>query len=249
LWLRAVSRASEFTEDSMAAALQDLERALDIDPGYALAMASAAYYHAQRHFQGWEQQEEEVRIKATRMAWSAVELDRDDVNVLWQSAFAIWTLDRNGPKALELFRRALQINPNSAIALAMAGWVEAVNGNPEAGRRMIERSQRLNPCHPRAWFVMTGMSIAYLADGKFQEAIDWAEKALVQNRRFAIALRALAVALVNIGQIERARQIVQELLEIEPKLMVSGLSTRLPFVQQPILKTYRDALREAGLPA
>ena len=93
-----------------------------------------------------------------------------------------------------------------------------------------------------------GMAIACIVDRRFDEAITWAEKALVQNRRFAVALRALAVALAKVGQRERAAKIVEELLKIEPQLTISGLRARVPFVVESMWKTYSDALRLAGLP-
>ncbi|MFM9846509.1 MAG: tetratricopeptide repeat protein [Hyphomicrobiaceae bacterium] len=248
LWLRAISHANEFTPASMAAAQRCLKQALEIDPGYALAMASSAYYHAHCHFQGWVEQPDHERDRAVRLASEAVDLARNDANVIWQSAFVVWTFERDGARALELFRRSLQINPNSAIALGMAGWVEAANGNPAEGRRLLEKSQRLSPRHPRGWFVSTGMAIACLADSNFQEAVAWAEKALAENRRFGVALRVLAVALVNTGQLDRAKKMVVEALKLEPHLTLSTLRTRIPLRQAPILDLYRESLKKAGLP-
>jgi TolB-like protein/Flp pilus assembly protein TadD len=249
LWMRALSHAGQFTRESMAAALRCLDQALEIDPSYAPAMASFAYYHSHCHFQGWMTQPDDKRDRAIKLATDAVDLARTDANVLWQAAFAVWTLQRDGSRALELFRRSLQINPNSAIALGMAGWVEAANGNPAEGRRLLEKSQRLSPRHPRGWFVSTGMAIACLADSKFQEAVTWCEKALAENPRFGVALRVLAVALVNDGQLERAKKKVAEALELEPHLTLSGLRTRIPLRQAaPILDLYRESLKKAGLP-
>ena len=247
-WLRAISHASEFTPESMGAALECLDKALEIDPAYATAMASAAYYHGLCHFQGWVRQPDDRRALAIRQACHAVELADDDANVLWQAAFAIWSLEQDGPRALELFRRALQINPNTAIGLAMAGWVEAGNGSAAAGRRLLERSQRLSPRHPQPWFAATGMAIACLAEQNFPEAVVWAERALAQNRRFAIALRVLVVALVNVGQLERAKAIAAEALKLEPHLTLSGLRNRMPLNEEPITRIYRESLRKAGIP-
>jgi Flp pilus assembly protein TadD len=73
-------------------------------------------------------------------------------------------------------------------------------------------------------------AIAAIIDENYPEAISWAEKALVQNRRFAVALRVLAVALVKVGQRDRAAQVVQELLTIEPELTISGFSPAYRFL-------------------
>ena len=246
LWLRAVWCASEFSPESMRAALAYLDQAIELDRSYGLAMASSAYYQALCRLQGWAQPSADDIARAVGFASDAVEIAREDPNVLWQSAFAIWHFEQDAPRALELFRRALLRNPSSAIALAMAGWVEAANGDPKRGRALIERSHRLSPRHPRGWFMATAMAIACVADRDYPTAIGWAEKAVAQNSRFAIALRVLAVALVNDGQIDRAKSIVARVLQNEPKLTISELSLRLPPV--PLRVVFVDSLRKAGLP-
>jgi TolB-like protein/Tfp pilus assembly protein PilF len=248
LWLRALAHASEFTQEGMQAAHDCLDRALAIDPAFAPAMASAAFYHAHCSFQGWVDDPDGRRERALRLAYDSVAVAKNDSNVLWQAAFAIWTLDQNGPRARELFDRSLAANPNSAMALAMAGWAEAASGNPARGRALLERSQRLNPRHSRDWFVWAAMAITCLMEGDYAAAADWAEKALAQNRRFGVALRALAVALVNTGHLERARRIVDEARAADPRMTVSALLRRIPLKNSPIYALYRDSLREAGLP-
>ena len=248
LWLRAISHAGEFTPDSMTAAMRCLDQALELEPTYALAMASNAYYYAHCYLQGWIKHSDDRRARVIGMASEAIEIGDNDANVLWQSAFAVWILEQDGPRALELFRRALQVNPNSAIALAMAGWVEAINGDPVEGKRLLQRSQRLSPLHPQAWFAATGMALACISDHDHAGAVIWAQKALAQNRRFSVALRVLAVALVNTGEIDKARKIAAEVMKIEPQLTVSSMRTRLPLTNHAVFENYREALRKAGVP-
>ena len=176
-------------------------------------MAASAYCHAQRHFQGWAAQDDTHRAKGVRLAWRAVELVPNDAQVLWMAAFAVWNLAEEGREAArELFSRSLMINPNSAMALTLGGWIETMRGEDYPG------------------------------------AVTWAEKALGQNRRFAVALRVLAVALVKLGQRDRAARVVREMLTIEPELTISGFLTRIPVPLESMATTYAEALRAAGLP-
>ncbi|WP_316227900.1 MULTISPECIES: winged helix-turn-helix domain-containing tetratricopeptide repeat protein [unclassified Bradyrhizobium] len=248
LLLRAASLRDAFTADSMAAAIGCLEQALTIDPLYAPAMAAAAYCHALRHFQGWIKPDETYRDEAVARAWRATELAPNDPQVLWMAAFAIWNMADEIEPARELFSRSLAINPNSAMALTLGGWIEAMSGHQVAGRTMIERAMRLNPRDPRGWFASGAMAICALADRDFAQAIAWAEKALAQNRRFAVALRALLVALVNTNRRDRAAQIAQQLLIVEPDLTVSGFLSRIPFPVGTMAATYAEALKAAGVP-
>ncbi len=248
--LRANARLADFTAAGMAAALDHLDEALALDPGYAPAMAAAAYCRAQCHFQGWIAQGEAERAAAVRLAWGAVERAPGDAQVLWMAAFAVWNMSETGrERARDLFGRALLVNPNSALALTLAGWIETMCGRAEAGRAMVERALQLNPRDPRGWLMSGVLAVAAVSEADYPEAIRWAERALAQNRRFAVALRALAVAHVGLGQPERARQAVAELLEIEPELTVSGFLARIPFPVAALGQRYAEALALAGLPA
>jgi tetratricopeptide (TPR) repeat protein len=249
LLLRAYRLEYEFTVESMTAALDCLDQALAIDPTYAPAMAAAAYCQAQRHFQGWVPRDHTDRGNGVKLAWRAVELAPNDAQVLWMAAFAIWTMEQEGREAARaLFSHSLTINPNSAMALALGGWIETMRGNSGIGREMIERARRLSPLDPRGWFMLGAMALAAIIDENYAEAVTWAEKALVQNRRFAVALRVLAVALVKVGQRDRAAQVVREMLTIEPELTISGFLTRIQVPLDSMARTYTEALRAAGLP-
>ena len=184
LLLRAQRLEYELTAESLTAALRCLGQAIAIDPSYAPALGLAAYCHAELHFQGWSRGFD-APAEGLRLAWRAVELGRDDANVLWMAAFAVLTLAHDGPRSKALFYRSLQVNPNSAIALSITGWVEAAMGNPAKGFELIGRARRFSPRDPRDWFMSTGMAIACTCDCKYGEAVTWAEKALMQNRRFA----------------------------------------------------------------
>ncbi len=50
--------------------------------------------------------------------------------------------DRAKDAAIELFSRSLAINPNSATALALAGWIETMRGQQQAGRALLDRARR-----------------------------------------------------------------------------------------------------------
>ncbi len=248
LLLRAYGLEFEFTAQSIGAALDCLDQALAIDPAYAPAMAMAAYCHALRHFQGWIHSDHDG-ARGVKQAWRAVELAPNDAQVLWMAAFALWNMaGEERDAACELFSRSLVINPNSAPALSLAGWIETMRGHSTTGREMLERSRRLNPNDPRGWFTSGAMAIAAIVDEDYPQAVVWAERALVQNRRFTVALRVLAVALVKTGQRQRAAQVVQTLLEIEPQLTISGFFARIPFPVASMAQTYAEALMAAGLP-
>jgi TolB-like protein len=247
LLLRAQQLEYELTAESLTAVLGYLEQAIAIDPSYAPALAQAAYCHAELHFQGWSRSSDQG-AEGLRLAWRAVELGKDDANVLWMAALAILTLAQDWERTKELLHRSLQVNPNSAIALAAMGGAEAATGNPARGFELIGRARRLSPRDPREGFMSFVMATACTYDGNYGEAVTWAEKALIHNRRFAPALRQLAFALVMTGQRERAAEIVQGLLQVEPGFSIARLRLRMPFGSNSYWKRFSEALRSVGLP-
>ena len=124
LLLRAQQLEYECTEESLTAALGCLKDALAIDPAYAPAMALAAYCYAGGSIQGWSHDVGAYAKEGLRLALRALEHGKDDGNVLWMAAYAVRRLDQDVQRARELAYRSLALNPNSAIAMAVAGWME-----------------------------------------------------------------------------------------------------------------------------
>jgi TolB-like protein/Tfp pilus assembly protein PilF len=249
LLLRAQQLEFHFTEESLAAALRHLKQVLTIDPSYASAMALAACCYAGRNIQGWARDAATEASEGLELASRAVELGKDDSNVLWMAAYAVWRLANDAMRARELAYRSLRLNPNSAIALAITAWMEAQLGNPAKAIEMYQRAERLSPLDPRGWLIATGMGMAFFHQERFDAATSWAEKALADNPRCTIALRTLAGSLAKVGRREEATVVVQKLLKIEPQLTLSVWRARLRWLDEtPWGNRYVEALRLAGLP-
>jgi TolB-like protein/Flp pilus assembly protein TadD len=248
LYLRALSLSNEYTPDAIMGALQCLDQALEIDPGYAQAMAASACYRGLLRFQGWTAFLDEPKSKGVQLAWDAVTQAPNDAHVLWMSGFAIWILGEDGARAQGLLRRSLAINQNSEIATSLAGWIEAANGDTAGARALFKKAILLNPSSPSPWIALAGMAFTEIVEGAYADAVGWAEQAVAQNHRFAMGLRCLAVALVKTGQTERARRAVGDILKIEPGATVESVGEGMSFVNGPVLRTFTEGLGEAGLP-
>src|SRR5262249_49206927 len=230
LTLRAQQLEYEFTEESLAAAVRCLSEALAIDPSYAPAMALAAYCYGERPIPRWGKDLSGEAAQGLRLASRAVELGKDDGNVLWMAAFAVWRLAQDAQRAREIANRSLRFNPNSAIALAIMAWAEMQMGYFGKAKELFHRAERLSPRDPRGWLIATGLGPVDCFEGPYAGAAGWAGAALLQNPRFTVALRCLAAALARLGQRERAAAVVQELLKVEPRLTLTELRARVWFL-------------------
>jgi TolB-like protein/Tfp pilus assembly protein PilF len=248
LLLRAQALEYEFTEASLAGALRCLEEALAIDPHHPQAMALSAYCYAERHNQGWTDAMEADGAKGLALAMRATELGKADPNVLWMSAFAIRALGADAHRARGLLEQSLHLNPNSAIALTTAGWNEGMLGNPQKALQLLQRAARISPRDPRAWYMASAAALSHFAAGQFEEAVVYAKRCLAQNPRFTRTLRVLAASQANLGRTDDARNAINHLLKIEPRLTLEKIGWRLRHMDESVLMPFLEGLRRAGLP-
>jgi tetratricopeptide (TPR) repeat protein len=212
-------------------------------------MAQAAFCYAERRDQGWATDLDAEANEGLGLVARAVELANDDGNIFWMAAFAVLRLQMDTHRSRELIYRSLEINPNSAVALSVAGRIEASFGHIDKALELLARAERLSPRDPRGWFMIGGgMAYAYFQAGRYEEAIAASKKALMQNPRFTVALRNLAASLVRQGKQDEARAAMRDLLAIEPQLTVARLRGRMMNVEERRWNEYADALRGAGLP-
>jgi TolB-like protein/Tfp pilus assembly protein PilF len=248
LLLRAQQLEYEFTEQSLAGAIRYLEQALALDPNYSAAMALAAHCYGERIHHGWAQDAAAETTKGLDLAARALERGRDDSNVLWMVAHAMLRLGMDRQRAKELAYSSLALNPNSAIAMTIAALTEVMSGNAGSALEQSRRAQRLSPRDPRGWLTLSVLSLAYLTDGRFDEAASFAKKSLVHNPRYGSPLRVLAASLAIMGHRGQAAEVIQQLLKLEPQLSLSALRARLMYMDERVWSRLSGGLRLAGLP-
>jgi len=248
LMLRALQRQYEFTDDSNNAALGHLNKALVIDPSYAAAMALAAHCYTERRFVGWMKDIAAEQAEGLRLATRAVELARDDSDVLWMAAWTYWILAQDALRAREFATRSIELNANCAAALALAGWIEVTDDNSDRAFELIGLAHRLNPRDPRDWFTLTAMAAACLAARRFEEAVVWARRSLMRNPRFSSTMRILSSSLATLGKTEEAADLLRRVYEIEPNLTLTTLRSRMTYMHPNVWETFSSGLRLAGLP-
>ena len=201
-----------------------------------------------KNLQGWSQDVAADTAEALRLASRALELGKDDGNVLWMSAYAIRRFALDMRRAKELAHRSLQLNPNSAIAFAVAGWMEVLTGDSGRGLELLRRAQRLNPRDPRGWYTATVTALAHLVEGRFDDAVSWARQAVEQNPRFAQGQRLLAASFAKLGRRQQAAEVMREVLNMEPQLTLTKLRARMQGMADGVWTKLAEGLRLAGLP-
>ena len=104
---------------------------------------------------------------------------------------------------------------------------------------------RLDPAHTELYLHFLGM--AYLLAGKYETAVTLFRERIVLVPRTDFSRAPLASALGHLGEIDEARRIWRELMEINPKYSFSEHFGRLPFQRQEDVQRIVDGLAKAGL--
>ena len=127
--MRAMPHVWALEAEESAKALDLLDKALEIDPDYPLALSLAAWCHAQRSVYNWANDTEEGQTLALKLAERAAELSGDDPLILAVLG-AVHTFLHNLGTARVLLERAVAIDPNAAWAWSRLAWTDAYSDRP-----------------------------------------------------------------------------------------------------------------------
>jgi len=249
LYLRALAQSYRLTEEGLAEAVVLARQALAIDPSYAPAAAMAAWCRALQRIQGWGTLSADDIGEACRLARQALEAERDDAEAIGQAAWTLFFLAGEAAMAAAVLDRALALNPNAAHAWLLRGNIHAWRNQPDAAIEAIERARRLSPFDPNSSFYAVNIAIAHLAAQRFEQAIEWADRALHDQLRLVGMMRVKAIALAHLGRLDAARAELSRMLAIDPELTIAGFREYAHFHQAPeVLELFVTGLRLAGLP-
>jgi TolB-like protein/class 3 adenylate cyclase len=250
LYLRSLAEFHKFTAAGMRQAVALLHRALAIDPSYAPAAALIGYCrHFQRdHWLGGPVSDSDV-AESVCLARHAVTAGKDDPEALWMAAFVLMVLAGEHATAASAVERALALNPNSANAWMASGLVSCFRNRPDAAIEALQRAMRLSPLDPEGPGIKSGLAGAHLVAGRYEEALEWADRSLHEQPHFSPALRVKVVSLAQLGRIEEARRWLRTVLELQPGLTIAWyLRYGVRFLPSETLAVIVEAMRKAGLP-
>jgi adenylate cyclase len=249
LYLRALAQVYRYSEEGFTEAVALLRQALAFDPSYAPAAAMVGWCQVIRRAQGWGAVSDDDVREGIRLARQALDAARDDPDTMSQATWALFYLAGEVALTESVLDRALRLNPNAASAWQMRGWIYALRNQPERAIEAIDRALRLSPFDPLGYWNATGLALAHVVARRFEQAIEWADRALHDQQGGATAFRVKIVALAHLGRLGEARAELGRLLAIDPKLTITGLrALYADSIWPEIVELYVTGLRLAGLP-
>jgi tetratricopeptide (TPR) repeat protein len=249
LYLRALALRDIHTDDGVREAIALLKQALAIDPGYAPAAALIGWSRVHQISHGRNPVSEGDAAEAAALARQALEIGKDDPDSLWMAAVTLASFAGEYGIAAAAIDRALTLNPNSAHAWAARGFVCHNRDQPGPAIEAFERAMRLSPLDRLRRTFTVGIAIAHLTAGRYEEAVDWADRTLREEPGYRVALFSKAVACAHLDRIEEARSALSQLIEAQPGFTIARYRAFWSRVFSPaLLAIWLKGLRKAGLP-
>lgn len=242
-----LSHMYKFTKPDNAKAQELFRRAMDIDPGYAIAYARLSYAKVMSVVYFEADATPALLDEAVELAERATQLD--DLDAVGQFALGRAHLIRGEyDHSIAAFETALTLNPCLAHNHCGLGDTMAYRGDPAGSLEYFEEAVHLSPHDPYRWaFLMYG-SMAYLFLHRHEEAVEWAGAASRVPNSHYWATAALVSALGHLDRAEEATTARGKLLAQYPGFTCGFARERLFYIREPQqIEHYIDGLVKAGI--
>jgi serine/threonine protein kinase/tetratricopeptide (TPR) repeat protein len=191
LYLKGRYHANQGTADGYKKGIEYFQQAIDKDPGYALAYAGLADSYAGLGGGNAYAPPRETLPKAKAAATRALELDETLGEAHAALGYAGYFSDWNWESAEREFKRAIELNPNSAVSHARYSEILGARERFDESVAEGERAQKLDPLSAQ---VLAQLGSAYLSTRRYDEAIAQFQSALELNPEAGIIRAQLAWA-------------------------------------------------------
>ena len=243
---RAVTHAFMVGPGPCDRALDDVESAEQLAPGFALPKAIAAWCRSQRAAHHFSATPDLDRAQALRLATEAAQLSPCDPLVLSLCSGAL-TLSGRLTEADRLIERSLAADPWSPWAWVRRGWLSAYAGDDEGAMRELQITLGLMPFEPLRHLTLIGIGCVHFDAGRYDRALRWLEDGITAGPDSFWAERVLAAAAAHMGARSEARRRARGLLRKDPDLTVAIARDAWPFTRG-FMDRLGDGLAMAGIP-
>jgi TolB-like protein/DNA-binding winged helix-turn-helix (wHTH) protein/Flp pilus assembly protein TadD len=199
------------SKDGLEKAINYFQQAVEKDSNFALAYALMADCYYLQVYYGYNPAPETIG-KANAAAECALLLD-DSIAEGYVARAMVQSLQKKGRLTMESLRRALELNPNLAIAHLRYAWCLSAIGQLNDSVREMKRAQELDPLSPTNNTAL-GMTLIYAR--QFPASLDYCYKAAELAPNEALVQENLAIAYALNGMYQQAIEHYQRASELNP---------------------------------
>jgi tetratricopeptide (TPR) repeat protein len=242
-----VLRGAEYliptTEESNRKSQKIFEKAIEIDPAYALAYSCLGRSIWIDWALGWNQ-DPALLDRSGELAKKAIALD--DSHPFGHSLLGdVYLWKKQHERAIAELEKAITLNPNDADGLSTLGGIMSWAGREKETIALVNKAMRLNPVYP-VWYVWN-LGHAYFMMVQYEEAIKQLKRALIRTPNYLPAHAYLTLSYIEMGREEEARAEAEAFRRLSPESSLEAWRQRLPYKDEAILERSLEGFRKAGL--
>jgi TolB-like protein/tetratricopeptide (TPR) repeat protein len=244
--IRALWHIGRLNREDNELARSFLDRAIALSPRYAKAHSLRTFAELRAFAIGVTDLEAALSV-AQQHARLALALDDQDA---W-AYFAVGAVEfwrGRYQDAIAAYLRAIDLNPNFALAHGFLGESLAWDCQSDAALAAVDRAIRMSPHDPFNATHLLAAGTAHFSAERYLEGIECQRKALRERPRLVAALRMLAACYAELGKADEARATISEMVRLEPDISLRKLSVRRGYSLPTDQERYVKALQKAGIP-
>jgi adenylate cyclase len=234
-----------FTAEGNARARTHYERAIELDPAFARAVAALALTHAWDYRWGWSSEPAVSLAMAQDLVGRAMILDDSVPQVRWVHAYVL-LLHGEFEQALAEARYAVALDPNYADGYGLLAFIHVAMGEAREALAAMERAVSLNPRYSVQYHSVLGAT--YLLLDRYDDAVRVLTEGVLQNHSFLRNHVLLAAAYGKQGRLDDAAWVAEEIRALSPGFSIDYWKGSESFRDPATLKFFADGLRLAGVP-
>ncbi len=242
-YLRGLEYFSKLTKETNILARQMLQRAIDLDPQFAVAYALLGLAHSQDWTQGWSLGPKPLE-HAFELAQKAIALD-ETLPLGYTILAEIYLHKNKHEKAIAAQQKAIAFSPNDADGIGGLGGILTWAGRPEETIGLAKKAMRLNPRYPTEY--LWNLGHAYFLMGRLEEAVETLNRARDHSPEYIPVIAYLVASYAELGRMEEARTQAAQFNRLSPRISIDAWRNRLPYKDIRVVDRLYSSWRKAGM--
>ena len=243
-FMKILEGSGYFGEDKYSEGMKCFEEAISLDPQCASAHSWLSWAHLMNVWFGPSATRKQSLKKAFELAEKCKALD-DTHGGCYGALSHAYLMKRDYDKAISEGKRSVELNPNTSKYAVNYGWALRSVGRYEDALLEYERALRLNPLDKAG--PLEHICTTYNMMRRHEEAIETCKKVIELAPRSLPSYINLAVAYIELDQMDEAREAADKVLKINPNLSLVSLEKSLPYKNKADRDLIVNGLRKAGL--
>jgi len=224
--VQGASHYSRFTKVNNAQARQLWQKAIELDPEFALGYTLLGFTHFMDSARNWSGEPERSLEKAEELAKKTLSMD-DTIPDTHALLSRVRMIRKEHDKALAAIERSVALAPNNSRMLALHAHQLMLLGRGDESVTVVERAIRLHPTN-RLSLLRLASRVYYFAT-RYDKAIEVAQKYLEHDPKRTSPRVILIASLVAKGREDEARAQAAKLVEQRPGYSITRTHSRRGF--------------------